>query len=63
MKPTTYPEDMPDRTEQEWRAYDDYYSDQTLAHPYFYHHGAREGHSSIRSYRSTEYHVARRCLT
>jgi SAM-dependent methyltransferase len=43
VKPTAYPEDMSARTQQEWRAYDDYYSDETLDHPYFYHHEVREG--------------------
>jgi SAM-dependent methyltransferase len=43
VKPTGYPEEMKDRAEQEWRAYDDYYSTQTLDHPYFYHHERREG--------------------
>jgi SAM-dependent methyltransferase len=43
VKPTAYPDEMKLRTEQEWRAYDDYYSEETLDQPYFYHHDAREG--------------------
>jgi SAM-dependent methyltransferase len=43
VKPTGYPGDMRERAEQEWRAYDEYYSDETLEHPYFYHHETREG--------------------
>jgi SAM-dependent methyltransferase len=43
VKPTSYPEDLEKRQEQEWRAYDDYYSEQSLKHPYFYHHRRREG--------------------
>ena len=43
IKPTSYPQEFADRTQQEWRAYDDYYSDKTLDHPYFYHHTGREG--------------------
>jgi SAM-dependent methyltransferase len=43
VKPSGYPKEFSDRIDQEWRAYDDYYSDQTLEHPYFYHHAGREG--------------------
>lgn len=41
-KPTDYPVDRSDRLEQEWRAYDEYYSDRTLVKPYFYHDRRRE---------------------
>jgi SAM-dependent methyltransferase len=42
-KPTTYPTRLSDRTNQEWRAYDDYYSEKTLEQPYFYHHHRYRG--------------------
>ena len=42
LKPTAYPSDRVARLEQEWRAYDTYYSEETLAKPYFYHHEPRE---------------------
>jgi SAM-dependent methyltransferase len=42
QKPTDYPDDRTARLEQEWRAYDEYYSDRTLAKPYFYHDKRRE---------------------
>src|SRR5690349_3505224 len=43
LKPTRYPDKLTERREQEWRGYDDYYADETLKHPYFYHHRRREG--------------------
>jgi 2-polyprenyl-3-methyl-5-hydroxy-6-metoxy-1,4-benzoquinol methylase len=43
VKPTSYPDQLNERCEQEWRAYDDYYSENSLKHPYFYHHRKREG--------------------
>jgi SAM-dependent methyltransferase len=42
VKPTSYPDTLDERSEQEWRAYDDYYSTESLEKPYFYHHPARE---------------------
>jgi len=44
IKPHDYPSEHSARVEREWRAYDEYYSDQTLEQPYFYHHHhGREG--------------------
>lgn len=43
VKPSDYPENDVARAEFEWRAYENYYSDQTLEQPYFYHHHEREG--------------------
>lgn len=43
VKPQSYPEDLQKRIEHDWRAYDDYYSDQSLKQPYFYHDVRREG--------------------
>jgi SAM-dependent methyltransferase len=43
VKPSDYPRDRAERPEFEWRAYDDYYSDQTLEHPYFYLNDRLEG--------------------
>jgi SAM-dependent methyltransferase len=42
IKPSNYPEEISERIEQDWRAYEDYYSEQNLKQPYFYHHRARE---------------------
>ncbi len=43
VKPSTYPENQSARSEFEWRAYDEYYSDETLQKPYFYHDHKGEG--------------------
>jgi SAM-dependent methyltransferase len=43
IKPTDYPQGREARLDQEWRAYDQYYSDQTLKNPYFYHDPKKEG--------------------
>ncbi len=41
-KPSNYPEDRSVRPEFEWRAYEEYYSDQNLDKPYFYHNPMTE---------------------
>ena len=43
VKPTDYPQGRAARLEQEWRAYDEYYTDQNLSNPYFYHKPKKEG--------------------
>lgn len=42
IRPTAYPGPLRDRQEQEWKAYDDYYTPGTLTHPFFYHNVRRE---------------------
>jgi SAM-dependent methyltransferase len=41
-KPADYPVERNARLEQEWRAYDEYYSGETLNKPYFYHNRGPE---------------------
>lgn len=43
VNPGSYPESNLERAEFEWRVYEEYYSDQTLQNPYFYHDYKREG--------------------
>lgn len=50
VKPTDYPDDREARLDQEWRAYDDYYSEQTLNTPYFYHQPKKRGEVSGQSH-------------